>query len=123
MGDLKRKYPSIRFYHTEMGPAKHDPKRNEQWWAGKMRRAFENGCESFAGWNLCLDADGQPLVGPHLCMGLVTINLETGDFTPSAQYNMFRHIGPFVKSGAEVLKAEGYRDGVETILFCHPAGD
>ena len=122
MGALKAKYPSIPFYHTEMGPAKHDPNRNEQWWAGKIVRAFENGCESFTGWNLCLDSDGQPLVGPHLCMGLVTVDPETGDFTPSAQYNVFRHIAPFVKPGAAVLRAEGDRDGMETLLFRNPDG-
>ena len=123
MRELKKAYPEIPFYHTEMGPAKHDPRRNEQWWAGKIRRAFENGCQSYTGWNLCLDPDGQPLVGPHLCMGLVTVDPETGDFTPSAQYNVFRHIGPFVREGAEVLRAEGDRDGMETLLFRNPDGE
>lgn len=123
MGELKAKYPNIPFYHTEMGPAKHDPNRDEQWWAGKLCRAFENGCETFTGWNLCLDADGQPLVGPHLCMGLVTVDPETGDVVPSAQYNLFRHIGPFVNPGAAVLHAEGDKDGMETLLFRNPNGE
>ena len=120
---LKKRFPDIPFYHTEMGPAKHDPNRNEQWWCGKVSRALENGCESFTGWNLCLDADGQPLVGPHLCMGLVTVDPGTGDFTPSAQYNLFRHIGPFVKEGAQVLRTEGDKDGMETVLFHNPDGE
>jgi len=123
MGELKAKYPQLSFYHTEMGPAKHAPNRNEQWWAGKLRRAFENGCQSFTGWNLCLDEQGGPLVGPHLCMGLVTIDSRTGEFTPSAQYNLFRHIGPFVREGAEVLRADGFRDGTETLLFRNPNGE
>ena len=122
MWALRKQYPGLSFYHTEQGPAKHDPNRNEQWWTGKLCRAFENGCQSFTGWNLCLDADGQPLVGPHLCMGLVTVDPETGDFTPSAQYNVFRHVGPFVKPGAEVLRADGDRDGMETLLFRNPDG-
>ena len=122
MWALRKQYPNLSFYHTEQGPAKHDPNRNEQWWTGKLCRAFENGCQSFTGWNLCLDADGQPLVGPHLCMGLVTVDPETGDFTPSAQYNVFRHVGPFVKPGAEVLRADGDRDGMETLLFRNPDG-
>ena len=122
MWAVHEKYPTIPFYHTEMGPAKHDPKRNEQWWAGKLSRAFENGCRSFTGWNLCLDKDGQPLVGPHLCMGLVTVDLEMGSFTPSAQYNIFRHIGPFVMKGAQVLRATGDKDGMETMLFRNPDG-
>lgn len=122
MRAVKDRFPSIPFYHTEQGPARHDPSRNEQYWLRKVRGALENGCESFTGWNLCLDADGQPLVGPHLCMGLVTVDPETGDFTPSAQYNVFRHIAPFVKAGAAVLAATGERDGMETLLFRNPDG-
>lgn len=120
---LKRKYQSVPFYHTEQGPKKLDLTRNEQFWCGKIGRALENGCCSFTGWNLCLDADGQPLVGPHPCLGLVTVDPETGDFTPSAQYNVFRHIGPFVREGAEVLHAAGDRDGTELVLFHNPNGE
>ena len=123
MAALKAKYPQIPFYHTEMGPARHAADRTEQWWLRKIRRALENGCRAFTGWNLCLDPDGQPLVGPHLCMGLVTVDHETGDFTPSAQYNVFRHIGPFVKGGAQVLRAAGDEDGMETMLFRNPDGE
>ena len=122
MLELRKRYPKIPFYHTEQGPGKHAPSRTEWWWCGKMRRAFENGCSSFTGWNLCLDDDGQPLVGPHLCMGLVTVDPETGDFVPSAQYNIFRHVAPFVAPGAQILAAEGDRDGMETLLFRNPDG-
>lgn len=120
MRAVKDRFPQIPFFHTEQGPAKHVSDRTEQWWLRRVAMALENGCESFTSWNLCLDADGQPLVGPHLCMGLVTVDPETGDFTPSAQYNVFRHIAPFVKSGAAVLRAEGDMDGMETLLFRNP---
>ena len=35
---------------------------------------------------------------------------------------VFRHIAPFVKSGATVLKAEGDVDGMQTLLFRNPDG-
>ena len=101
---IKKEFPDVRFYHTERGPASHVSNRTQKWWIRQMASMFENGCESFTSWNLCLTDDGQPLTGPHLCMGLVTVDLETGDFTPSAQFDVFRHIGPFVKPGAEVLR-------------------
>ena len=44
-----------------------------------MREAFENGCEAFTSWNLCLTDTGEPLVGPHLCAGFLEVDLETGD--------------------------------------------
>lgn len=121
--ELHRMYPDMRFFHTEQGPALHDPNRTERWWGNKLRDAFENGCEMFSGWNLCLDKYGEPLVGPHLCMGLVTVDMETGDFTPSSQYNLFRHIGPFVKPGAEVLRAEGDMDDMAVMLFRNPGDE
>ena len=55
-------------------------------------------------------------------MGLVTVDPETGDFTPSAQYNVFRHIAPFVKPGAAVLRAEGDRDGMRNAAFLRMPG-
>ena len=35
---------------------------------------------------------------------------------------VFRHIAPFVKSGATVLKAAGDVDGMQTLLFRNPDG-
>lgn len=123
MYPLKQQFPKLHFYHTEMGPAKHDAKRTERWWCQRIGYMLENGCEAFTGWNLCLTKDGQPLTGPHLCMGLMTVDLKTGDFTPSAQYTLFRHIGPFVKKGAEILRANGNLDGCETLLFRNPGDE
>ena len=124
MWPLKRKYPKLHFYHTEQGPAKHAPYRTQKWWCNRLAMMMENGCETFTGWNLCLTDDGQPLTGPHLCMGLVTVDLDTGDFTPSAQYDVFRHVGPFVKKGARVLRATGFdADDCKTLLFRNPSGE
>lgn len=122
--EAKQRYPKLRFFHTEQGPARHDASRTVKWWTNRLKDAFEAGCESFTSWNLCLDENDGPLTGPHLCAGLVTADSETGDFTPSAQYHVFRHIGPFVKPGAEVLKFEGAdTDDLAVILFRNPDGE
>ena len=123
MWPLKEAYPEISFYHTEMGPNIATDKRTERWWADKIFGAIENGCQSFTGWNLCLTPDGQPLTGPHPCGGLVNVDLDTGDFTFSTQYTVFRHIAPFVKKGAKVLKVDGMKDDCGTIFFRNPDGE
>jgi len=124
MWPLKKKYPKLHFYHTEQGPAKHVSNRTEKWWCDRIAMMMENGCEAFTGWNLALTDDGQPLTGPHLCLGLVTVDLDTGDFSPSAQYTVFRHIGPFVKKGAQVLRCVGADyDECKTLLFRNPDGE
>ena len=120
---LRRRHPEISFYHTEMGPSTlPDNGRTERWWCDKVFRALENGCETYTGWNLCLTPDGQPLTGPFCCGGLVTVDPETWDFTFSEQYRVFRHIAPFVKRGAKVLKVDGAKDGTATICFRNPDG-
>ncbi|MGN0833038.1 MAG: hypothetical protein ACI4RD_05260 [Kiritimatiellia bacterium] len=124
MWPLKQQYPQLHFYHTEQGPAKHDPRRTQRWWLDRLAMMMENGCETFTGWNLCLTDDGQPLTGPHLCMGLVTVDPETGDFTPSAQYDVFRHVGPFVRQGAKILRPPAFdADECKTLLFRNPDGE
>ena len=120
---LRKKHPEIGFFHTEMGPSTlPDSGRTERWWCDKVFRALENGCETYTGWNLCLTPDGQPLTGPFCCGGLVTVDPGTWDFTFSEQYRVFRHIAPFVKSGAKVLKVDGAKDGTATICFRNPDG-
>lgn len=123
MGDLHRQYPDIPFYHSEMGPAIVTDERTEFWWCDRIFDALENGCRLFTGWNLCLTDDGQPLTGPHGCAGLVAVDLDTGAFTPSPQYRVFRHIGPFVKRGARLLHVAGERDGTRLVLFRNPSGE
>lgn len=53
----------------------------------------------------------------------MTVDLDTGSFAESAQYQVFRHIGPFVRKGARILKATGFdADDCATLLFRNPDG-
>ena len=122
MGRIHRRFPDIPFYHTEQGPALISTERTERWWCDRVFDAFNNGCRLFTAWNLCLDDDGKPLTGPHTCAGLLTVDPDTGEFTESALYRVFRHVGPFVKRGARLLHVEGDRDGTATVLFRNPDG-
>ena len=123
MRQLHERYPDIPFYHTEMGPSLSDPKRTERWWCDTVFKVFNNGCRSFTSWNLCLTADGQPATGPLCCGGLLTVDPDSGEFVPSAQYRVFRHIGPFVKRGAKIMFADGDTRGAATVLFRNPSGE
>ena len=120
---LKEMFPEIPFYHTEQGPHVIDQSRTELWWAKKVFGAFQNGCELFTSWNLCLDELGTPATGAHNCGGFTVVDSETHDVTYSPQYRLFRHIGPFVKRGARVLEVAGDRDEALTILFRNPDGE
>lgn len=122
MGRIHRRLPDIPFHHTEQGPAIISTERTERWWCDRVFGAFNNGCRLFTAWNLCLDGDGQPLTGPHTCAGLLEVDPETGEFKESALYRVFRHVGPFVKRRARLLRVDGDRDGTVTVLFRNPDG-
>lgn len=115
-------HPNVPFYHTENGPHVVISERTEWWWAAKVFNMIQCGCSLFTSWNLCLDELGTPMTGAHLCGGFTVVDSATQEVSYSPQYNLFRHIGPFVKRGARVLEAEGFRDGTRLILFRNPDG-
>ena len=115
-------HPDVPFYHTENGPHVVVG-RSEWWWAAKVFNMIQCGCRLFTSWNLCLDELGMPASGSHLCGGFTVVDSETQEVTYSPQYNLFRHIGPFVKRGARVLEATGSRGGTRLILFRNPDGE
>ena len=85
-----------------------------------MLDAFNNGCSSFNNWCLVLDPDGGPNASEGLdCFGLVTLDPATCAVTPSEQYRVFRHIGPYVDKGASVLATSfttsGYTAGAKDL--------
>lgn len=121
--DLRAAHPDLPLYHTEHGPALSDPSRTEAWWCRTIFGAMTNGCSLFTGWNLALTDDGQPLTGPHTCGGLLNLDVERGEWTESALFRVFRHIGPFVKRGARILQLPGFTDGAAVILFRNPNGE
>jgi len=120
---LKAAYPQLGFYHTENGPHVVIKGRSEWWWADKVFGMLQSGCSLFTSWNLCLDELGTPATGAHLCGGFVAVDSVTHDVTYSPQYNLFRHIGPFVKRGARIMEVDGSRDGTRLILFRNPDGE
>lgn len=109
---VRARHPGLRFQQTEVGPT--DPKgvRSLAWWCDTIFGAFNHGCSSFVNWCIALDPEGFPNTSEGLyCEGLVSVDRRTGAWTPSDQYRVFRHIGPFVKRGASILKTGFTTDG------------
>ena len=127
LGPLREAYPEIRFQLTEKGPnlRKDSAESSILWWCRTINGALNHGCESFFGWNFALTENGTPNVGYYDCAGLVEIHSRTGAITPSVQYHAFRHYAPFIRRGAEVLRAPlnlPLEDGVDCLLIRNPDG-
>ena len=102
---IREKHPDLAMYHTEQGPHL-DGSRTITWWGAKVTSFINAGCSAFTSWCLALDEQGLPNVSRGFnCAGFVEIHSETGKFTPSAQWDYFRHLGPYVERGAKVLDA------------------
>ncbi len=102
---LRADYPDLPMYVTEMGPHVDKSLRDVLWWGDLVLSSFNNGCGAFTSWCLALDEDGQPNVSLGFpCAGFIEIHSETRAITESQQCRFFRHVSPFVRRGADVLR-------------------
>lgn len=122
---VHRKYPEIPMHLTERGPnAVLNNGQTHHWWCGVIFDALNAGCSSYTGWNLLLDEDGQPNTGKSPCMGLFTVDSQTGGITTSVQYEVFHQFCPYVERGAKILSYSGPDDKwLKSIVFQNPNGD
>ena len=102
---IHAKYPDLPMVMTEMGPHVDRYRRDMLWWGDLMMRTFNSGCGGFTSWCMVLDEHGQPnITGGFPCAGFVEIDSVTGEAVPSEQFKAFRHVGRFVRRGADILK-------------------
>ena len=100
-----RRFPELENIHTEMGPHIDRSKRDCIFWGDLILRGFNAGQTGFTNWCLALDENGQPNISCGFgCAGLIAVHSRTGEIIPSNQYQAFRHISPYVRPGAKVLK-------------------
>ena len=102
---IHAKYPDLPMVMTEMGPHVDRYRRDLLWCGDLMLRTFNSGCGGFTSWCMALDEHGQPnITGGFPCAGFVEIDSVTGEAVPSEQFKAFRHVGRFVRRGADILK-------------------
>lgn len=65
-----------------------------------ISKAINNWCSSVTGWNLILDENGYPNIGPYRCAGLITYNTKTGEIIKSGHYKAYAHYSRFIQKGS-----------------------
>jgi len=95
-------HPDAEMYWTEGGPAYTDPNYATDWcdWSETFTGILRNWCRSITGWNLALDEQGRPNIGPFSCGGLVTIHSQSKDISYSGQYWGLAHYSRFIRRRA-----------------------
>ncbi|HYL13932.1 MAG TPA: glycoside hydrolase family 30 beta sandwich domain-containing protein [Terriglobales bacterium] len=111
-------------YWTEGGSDYTSPDYLTDWakWGGTFTQVLRNWCRSITGWNLALDEQGRPNIGPFPCGGLVTIHSQTKEITRSGQYWAFAHFSRVIQRGARRFDSQGTPPGVEHVAFENPGG-
>ncbi len=117
-------HPDVPMYWTEGGPDIKDPRYQIDWasWGATFAGILRNWARSISGWNLALDENGKPNIGPFSCGGLVTVHSGTHEVTRSGQYWAFAHYARAVQRGARRIESSGSLDGVSHVAFVNPGG-
>jgi len=118
-------HPDAEMYWTEGGPDYTSPDYLTDWtkWGRVFTAALRNWCRSITGWNLALDEQGRPNIGPFPCGGLVTIDSRTKEITRSGQYWAFAHFSRAVRRGAVRFESQSSLPELDHVAFENPAGD
>jgi glucosylceramidase len=124
MSKVHDAYPEAEMHWTEGGPDYTDPGYLTDWckWAGTFGRALNNWCRSITAWNLALDEQGRPNIGPFPCGGVVTINSQNKEITRSGQYWAFAHYSRVIRRGARRFESRSAAVDLQHVALENPDG-
>lgn len=124
---VKEANPTIDMHWTEGGPDYTDPNYLTDWakWSSAFTKILSNWCTSITVWNVALDENGKPNLGPFPCGGLVTVDSKTGAVKRSGQYYALAHFSKAVKPSAVFVESKSEpqaAQAIEHIAFENPDG-
>jgi glucosylceramidase len=117
-------HPDAEMYWTEGGPDITDPNYLKDWgkWSKTNAGILRNGMRCIIGWNLALDENGKPNIGPFPCGGVVTVHSSTSEITRSGQYWALAHYSRAFRRGATILPSEGGIKDIHHVAAENPDG-
>jgi glucosylceramidase len=125
--DMKRvhdAFPEKPCYWTEGGPDISAPDYLTDWtkWSSIYAEILRNWARSITAWNLVLDEQGKPNIGPFPCGGIVTVDSRSKAVTRSGQYWAFAHYSRMIQRGARVFSSAGDAKDVAHVGVENPDG-
>jgi glucosylceramidase len=84
--------------------------------------AVRNWMKCIIVWNLVLDENGKPNIGPFNGPGFITINSKTREITRSGNYWAMKHYTHAARRGAKRFDSQGAMEGVAHVAFVNPDG-
>jgi len=117
-------HPEADMYWTEGGPDITDPKYALDWtkWSKTFCDILRNGLRCIIGWNLVLDENGKPNIGPFFCGGLLTIHSGTREIARSGQYWAYAHYSRAFRRSSTVVQSDGEIKDIHHVVAGNPDG-
>ncbi|HEY1463728.1 MAG TPA: glycoside hydrolase family 30 protein [Terriglobales bacterium] len=124
MTQVHNAFPDKNAYWTEGGPDYTSPDYQTDWakWGQTYSEILRNWARCIVGWNLVLDENGKPDIGPFSCGGVVTVNSKTHDLSRSGQYWAFAQYSKVIQRDAQVIASQGAMKGVSHVALENPDG-
>jgi len=110
------------------GGAAGRPRRDRQSTAAIARagvgaaNAVRNWLKCIIVWNLVLDENGKPNIGPFNGPGFITIDSKTKEITRSGEYWAMKHYTHAAHRGSKRFDTQGGLEGVAHVAFVNPDG-
>lgn len=124
MSKVHEVHPDCAMHWTEGGPDYTMPDYATDWvkWSTTFTEVLHNWCESITGWNLVLDENGRPNIGPFPCGGLVTLHSQSNEVSRSGQYHAMAHYSRVVRRGARRISSTSEAKSLHHVAFVNPDG-
>jgi glucosylceramidase len=117
-------FPLKNAYWTEGGSDFTAPDYTTDWakWSSTFAGILNNWSRCIVSWNLVLDEQGKPNIGPFSCGGLLTLHSQSHQLTRSGMYWALAHYSKFIQRGARVFSTKGDLPDVDHIAAQNPDG-
>ena len=124
MSRVHEAHPEKHAYWTEGGPDVKDPHYSNDWsqWSATFAGILSNWARCIVAWNIALDEEGKPNIGPFSCGGTVTVNSKTSEVARSGQYWAFAHYSRAMKRGARRIESSSVLPGISHVAAVNPDG-
>lgn len=124
MSKVHETYPDVEMHWTEGGPDYRDPAYLTDWcnWSATFSGILRNWCRSITAWNLALDENGRPNIGPFACGGVVTIHSQSAEVSRSGQFWALAHYSRVIRRGAHRFESHSAAEDLQHVAFENPDG-
>lgn len=121
---VHQEFPDVPMYFTEGGGVVTDPDYKDDWtkWTAVFGAALRNWCRSITVWNLALDENGGPRIGPYPCAPMLTIHSHTKEIGRTGLYWAVAHYARKIRRGAVRIDSQTQATGLEHAAFINPDG-